>query len=132
MDEEFAVTITSMMVMDNPHAELAMARTLWSSKALTVYSFTYNESGPNGLSLPSFPWQVEIMGGQISRILDANNQFALGGISIEDLFAIIEFDLNHMVGSVEVTYDKVYGFPSKIVLDSLTSTEIKDFVVGYH
>lgn len=116
--------------------ELAEAQALWKSKAVLNYSYQYNGLGSNPHNIV-YPWAVSVHNGHDVSGKDGNGNvinYEPHPNTMEELFQRIRRAYSDNVPTIEVRYNKVYGYPESIyivynpsIADSTFDAEISDF-----
>ena len=113
---------------------LADARALWISKAILNYSYQYSGHGPNPQNIV-FPWTVTVRNAREASGKDGNGNMINWENprphTMEELFQRIRQAYSDNVPTVEVRYNKVYGFPEDIYIvynpSSVFDVDLFDF-----
>ncbi|MEZ4588211.1 MAG: DUF6174 domain-containing protein [Gemmatimonadales bacterium] len=100
--------------------ELERARERWAAQGITLYSFTVHRS----CFCPMLTVEVTVGEVAVERIdVDTGLPIAEQLIplypDVPGLFAIIERELDRPAASLEVEYDPVRGYPTRIVVDPI-------------
>jgi Family of unknown function (DUF6174) len=140
-DDEFILEVSSLTVVHNPRAEFVMAEMQWYSTGYPSYSFTYEEFGFHAYEM-AYPWVIDVVNQQISRINDSNGKPVTSiptPPTIEHVFTIVQEALDIHADTVEVSYSKVHGFPTrvfidydKMMVDDERTIEISNFFYALH
>jgi hypothetical protein len=101
----------------SPGSELGVARQRWKAQNLHSYSFTLQRS----CFCPSVqPLRVTVVGDSVVSVIDpaTNKPVDLrSGETIDGLFRFIENAIARKAAVLEVQYDAVAGFPTRINYD---------------
>ena len=121
---------------NNPQQDfLDVKRGVWNTVNIDTYTYTLGETS---LGVQRADILVEVVNGVVDSAFAQPGRIALSNLSdietIEDLFDIIQDQINSNAISLNVTYHPDYGFPEEInvdpdneLIDDEFSFEAKDF-----
>jgi hypothetical protein len=98
--------------------ELDEARTRWTTSGLDRYSYRWTWDGSDG----AWSWGVNLRGDKVKLKPSAGApaiEQTFVAPQIDDLFALVESVLA-AGGSVDVTYDKTLGYPTRVAFTEAT------------